>query len=541
MRKVMKRSGFSLLVGGMVILGLPQAGGAQGQIDVAGRGMAGKRSVSGASLIERPRGNRSNLECVANSGGANTRLDCDDPFPNNEPQIAVDPTNPLHMVAGSNDSGSCCDQFYTTFDGGGTWSTGNMSKEANDRIGSDPVTSFDARTGNVLHASLNFTVFHSAGTQACDGDAVVSVSTDGGLSWAKPVMVADGVGCDLSKRQMFSDKEWIVSDNNPASPFYGRTYLTWSGFLSSYGSYISSAIYEAHSDDGGKTWSSPHVISGSNPSICTYQIAGPAGECDEDQASVPVVQPDGTVLVAFINEQNQALWDSALEFDSQYLVVKSDDGGVTWSAPRFVVGMEDGFADYPLNVWGGQMLTAYQVRIWAPGNIATDPRTGQLYLVFSDNRNGIHDSATPVTNNDVFITTSADDGVTWSAPTQVDSSATDQWFPWADVNPVDGTVGVIYNDQASGDPALYNATFAKGSPGSFSSTVVSTAASHPDDSDFFQAGVPGCELCAAFHGDYLGLAYGRDGVANLVWTDMRDQDLSVGTGYQMFIYYARVP
>jgi hypothetical protein len=67
---------------------------------------------------------------------------------------------------------------------------------------------------------------------------------------------------------------------------------------------------------------------------------------------------------------------------------------------------------------------------------------------------------------------------------------------------------------------------------------VSQAASHPDDSAFFQAGIPECPDCATFHGDYLGLDYGSDGVANLAWTDMRDQSPDID-GYQQFIYFAR--
>ena len=63
------------------------------------------------------------------SGGANTRLDCDDPFPNNEPHIVVNPANPMNMMASSNDYGSCCDEYYTTLDGGQTWATGDMSAE----------------------------------------------------------------------------------------------------------------------------------------------------------------------------------------------------------------------------------------------------------------------------------------------------------------------------------------------------------------------------------------------------------------------------
>ncbi len=63
--------------------------------------------------------------------------------------------------------------------------------------------------------------------------------------------------------------------------------------------------------------------------------------------------------------------------------------------------------DYPLNVDGRQTLTGYQVRVWSVGNLVASPRAsenGKLALVFSDNRNGTHDSANPVTNTDVFLT-----------------------------------------------------------------------------------------------------------------------------------------
>ncbi len=197
--------------------------------------------------------------------------------------------------------------------------------------------------------------------------------------------------------------------------------------------------------------------------------------------------------------------------------------------------------DYPTNVDGRQTLTGYQVRVNSSGNIVADPHTGILYVTFSDNRDGTHDSATPVTNTDVFVVSSTDGGATWSAPVAVDSSSTDQWFPWADVSPVDGTLGVAFNDRSLGDPSLYDATLAESTGGGFGLTTVSTASSHPTDSLFFQAGVTGCETYATFHGDYIGLAFGSDGVANVAWTDMRDQDPALGAGYQQFVYVARVP
>ena len=67
--------------------------------------------------------------------------------------------------------------------------------------------------------------------------------------------------------------------------------------------------------------------------------------CDQDQGASPTVGPDGTVYVAFINEQNAALQGAGETGQDQYLMVKSTDGGVTCSGPSFIVGLEDGSRD----------------------------------------------------------------------------------------------------------------------------------------------------------------------------------------------------
>jgi hypothetical protein len=531
----MKKARFGLLLVVMAGVGLFLATSVRAE--PPGGDGAEKRSLAPAAA--KKNGTHGWLyECTAVSGGPNTKLDCDDPFPNNEPQIVVDRANPNHMIASSNDYGSCCDQYYTSFDAGATWSTGNMSVEdaSSNRTGSDPVTTIDVKHGVALHSSLNYTF--NANGEACDGDVVVSPSSDGGLTWKKPVQVYSGQGCDLSRVQIFNDKEWITTDNNPHSKFYGRTYLTWTAFLSNSGEYVESPILESHSDDGGKHWSKAQEISGSNAALCTFQTAGAAGECDESQASVPTVAPNGTVYVAFMNSQNEALWEPGENSDDQYLVVKSKNGGEDWSKPAFAAGLEDGSRDYPINVDGRQTLTGYQVRVWGAGNIVASPTDGKLYLVYSDNSHGVHDSDHPVTNSDVFVTTSTN-GTNWTTPVVVDAGAGDQWFPWADVNPVTGNVGVLYHDRGASNGPTYNTALAEGQPGSFVKSIVNTAPSHPTMSEFFQAGVPGCEFCATFHGDYIGLGYGTDGRSNSVWTDMRDPSPFTPGLFSQFIYYAR--
>jgi hypothetical protein len=528
----------ALLFSIVAVLTVAASGVAQGGSTAPLLGMAGKRSASAdVAGFAKQHGPHSQFECITSSGGTNTKLDCDETLPNNEPDITVDPLAAGRMVASSNDYGSCCDETYATADTAATWSTANISRESNQVTGSDPVTVFDRKHGTVIHSSLNFSFQNSTG-ETCRGDVVVSSSNDGGVSWLPPVVVDNGLGCDRSNLQLFNDKEWIVADNYLSSPFYGRTYLTWTQFVSANGSFMSSPILEAHSDDGGVHWSKAQEISGFNQALCTFQTTGAAGQCDENQFSVPTVGPDGVVYVAFENGQNSALWEPGEVFDDQYLLVKSTDGGLSWTGPTFVVGLEDGSRDYPNNVDGRQTLTGYQVRVNSAGNIVADPRAsanGTLYLAFSDNRNGGHDSANPTTNTDVFLVSSTNAAASWNPPAQVDPSPTDQWFPWVDVNPITGIVGVLYHDRVSADVSLYQTALTE-LPGS--KTIVSTAPSHPTQSRFFRAGVTGCENCARFHGDYINLAYGPDGAANMVWTDMRDASDIPGLYFQ-FIYYAR--
>ena len=254
---------------------------------------------------------------------------------------------------------------------------------------------------------------------------------------------------------------------------------------------------------------------------------------------MPTVGPNGTVYVAFLNEQNEALWAPASDdyFDDQYLLVKSTDGGVTWSSPTFIVGLEDGSADYPINVSGRQSLTGYQLRVNSAGNIVASPVDGKLYLVFSDNRNGVHNSPNPITNIDVFLMVSSNGGASWGSPIQVDSGGGDQWFPWVDVNPTNGAIGIIYNDRGSVNGALYVASVAEGTPGSLVKTVVSATPSDATQSRFFAAGVTGCEHCAVFNGDYTNIEYGSDGKANMVWTDMSAPAEDDASLFAQFIYY----
>jgi hypothetical protein len=461
---------------------------------------------------------RSDVEChVSTASPTETNLDCDRrTSPNNEPNVIVDPTDPAHVVVSSNDYDDTGDQFYVTFDGGLTWTTGDLSLEDAGRFGSDPTTAIDPVSGNVIHASLNF-LFGRHGS--ADGDIVVSISTDGGITWGKPIVVGQGSGADDSRRQVFHDKGWLATDTDPASPFFGRTYLVWGAFHARDGRLTRSPIVEAHSDDGGRTWTEPQEISGRSP-LCTLQRSGPAGVCDEPEAASIAIGPEGVVWVSFLDPQNAAIREEGERFDDMAMAVRSFDGGLSWTDPVMVAALEDGGNDFPKNRLHAPTLTGLQLRVPSFGGIAVSPLTGEAFLTFTDNSLGAHDVAKPVTDAKVLITSSLD-GSVWTPPTPVAEAPGDQWFPAVGVDPITGDVGVLFHQRDPDRPRRYDTFLGVGRPGSFALTQVNSVPSNPFDTVAFPSGVQACRWCTVFEGDYLGLDFGPDGTVNVAWTDMR--------------------
>jgi hypothetical protein len=513
--------------------------------------------------------------------------------PDNEIPIAVDPQDPDHLLSGSNDyyyrfNNSTGTRhvivptgFFTSFDGGATWIDGQIPFSSGNGAG-DPAPGFvaDPRSPAVnrpfaLMAQLE-NVGPNTGCCVAQGNVTVSRSADGGRHWQRPVRVLHGHGAGIgpANNAVFYDKEWLTVDNNGSSPYYGRIYVTSSKFVNGpHGAYFRSPIVISHSDDGGVTWSSPKVISGSN-SKCTFQSDGrPGTDCDEDQFSYPEVASDGTLYVHFINSQNDAAWEVSNDFDEQIMVVKSTDGGVTFTDPVAAAQLEDGFSDTPYSAVGDQTVWGHQMRWASAGNISVNPQNPMdLTVVWSD-RGAANPNATegcvdnapgeppnydpclagPGSDLNIYYSRSINGGITWSGRQLLDGTTGNGWYPWADHKP-NGTLAAAWDQDNGAAPADTFNHVLKVGPGAPQILSPNTAegrtpTENPDISLTHWAGqyVPPdlwpriCgpagysdppvtdargKDCNIFDGDYTGLVVGSDGSVNVTWTGLNRFDSS---------------
>jgi hypothetical protein len=461
----------------------------------------------------------------------NALLDCDSVGPHNETTIAVNPTDARNIVAASHtylynlDKQSSIallrifTEAYVSKDGGQSW-TNVHPPHGSYRFLTDPALAFDA-DGRLYWS--NVASHDSVAGAFSDVSVIVESSDDGGITWTDPVTVAKGNGTvsNGGTNTLFNDKDWIAVDTG-TSAYRGSVYVTWARQQYRKDVQTESPIFFVRSRDGGVTWTSGAEISGSSPYCSGQGATGPTTRCDQNDAgfSSPIVAPDGTIYVAFLNHQAQG--DTLRD---QVLLVSSTDGGDHWSAPRRIVGLiHDGAGDYPTNWRGDSTLTGCQFRIFAAGNLALSTAAanlGQLYYVYAEN---LDPRATARTN--IMVSTSVDGGATWSSPTLVKSSRSDQIFPWAAVGQ-DGKARVGYVDRArsaQGQSCVYGYTLATANDlaaTSFATKRLDTGASVASDARWFTNFPVTGNFQTRFIGDYTNIAMLPDGSVWASWTDMR--------------------
>jgi len=247
-------------------------------------------------------------------------------------------------------------------------------------------------------------------------------------------------------------------DNRSDSPFRGRVYVGWDTVTAD----RQQPVRIAYSADGGASYTPFVTLLAQGANIGVIPLVGPGG----------VVH---AVWARFSGNNTAAL-----------LTARSEDGGDTWTAPALIVQLHSAGIEDSRTADG------------LP-SAAIDPRTGDLYVVWQDDR------FSPGVDQ-VLLSRSSDGGDTWSEPHLVSDGPLDapNFTPAVAVNG-NGAVGVAYYSLRN-DPGRH--TFAdeylavsRDRGQHFGSTRMSPLA--------WDLGMAAVAAGGFFLGDYQGLAANR--------------------------------
>jgi len=342
-----------------------------------------------------------------------------------EPWVAVDPTNPAHLVGtwqqdrwsngGANGIG-----VAASFDGGATWSNatprmgrcaGGTGAASGYQRATDPWVTF-AADGTVFLAALVFDAStpHNA--------MLASRSTDGGLSWSDPAVLREDDDPDV-----FNDKDSITAD--PTDP--GRVYAVWDR--------LTGQTQPTQPVGTGPTWLARTTDGAWEPARAIFD----PGVDAQTIGNVVVGLPDGTLVDAF-DLITQTSSDTPT---SMLAVIRSEDHGLTWSGATVIAPMRGvGIQDPASRVFIRSGTDLPQ--------IAVDRGSGALTIVWQDAPAGSMVDA-------VMLVSSLDGGITWSQPVVVNGAPGVPAFTPSVAIAADGTVAVSYFDLRTarpGDEAL---------------------------------------------------------------------------------------
>ena len=290
------------------------------------------------------------------------------------------------------------------------------------QLASDPWLSFSSDGRTLYAASLVFDAVNPA------NGVLVSTSFDGGRSWHRPVTVIGD-----TKAAYIDDKEAVTAD--PASP--RAAYVVWDRQdLNRHGG---QPVWFAKTTNRGRTWSKPKII---------YD---PTAQGGSTEGSIITALPDGTLVDIFLyagiglippegpNGPDTAAPPTTPAVPTEIRAVISRNKGRTWSGP--VVVARIGYRDHGFDPDTGQQIRD-------GGNIpavATDPRTGQIYVTWAG-------AGLSASGSAIGIVSSSDGGRTWTRPLRIDKAppsgphGNGQAFTPGISVTANGTIAVSYYD-----------------------------------------------------------------------------------------------
>ena len=167
-----------------------------------------------------------------------------------EPHLAVDPKDPDHIIVGLIDYNFPSLTSYVTIDGGATWEGPSQVRFPREDLASagDPVVGFD-QAGVAYYALISldvdeFTIGPLVGAAVVSRISVAR-SEDGGFTWQEPVAAAQSrstsqVTSAIGERIRgilafgFLDKPWMAIGPHPQDPQRDVIYITYTNFITSW-------------------------------------------------------------------------------------------------------------------------------------------------------------------------------------------------------------------------------------------------------------------------------------------------------------------
>lgn len=375
-------------------------------------------------------------------------------YPNHafvETQLSINPNDPNHMLAGAIMVDPTKEDVYwdvalTTFDGGKNWNFHQFGvPQAADPWGI--ITESGEAIFSVLGYS-NLYIYHSP---------------DGGRTWNSDSLDLGGA----------HDHQVFVQDRS-GGPFDKSVYLT---------SIQGSNVFTARSDDNGKSFEVASKFKANNLNTNTL---------------MPVVLSDGSFISSYVNFQRYSTEDAEWLENEQTWIIKSTDGGKTYSPPLFVSeACGKGFDQLAVDRSNGQ----FNDRLYW---LCAAPKDKALYFHYSP-----------------------DKGNKWSKPFLlreimpeiVDERPKFNGAAMISVNK-DGVIGIIWQERVR-DPKtkcqyLYFTASTDGGETFLPPVRVSNAPSCPEAGNNGWAGNRWKS-----GGDYQGFTAKQDGSFQVLWSDSR--------------------
>jgi hypothetical protein len=405
----------------------------------------------------------------------------------NEPAVAIDANHPNVLVAGSNDNidEEACNAgdpttcpftpgiggsgVYFSFDSGASWTqptyTGLTARNClgpaacTPQVGpigtlpwyyenglvsdGDPAVSFGPAPGSggtfswangsrLYYANLTSTLDGSGAFKGYEAivvsrtDNVAGAASGNKDAWMAPVIVSK------QSSATFADKEQVWADNASSSSYFGNVYVCWENFVGN----GAGALYVATSRDGGSTWSQKQVTPAH---AVPPKLWGQSG-C--------TIRTDSHGAVYVFYEQFQSPF-RYLPPHGAHMLVKSLDGGASWTRPRLLYRVTDpcfnltfdgsGYRCVEDGIAGARndLSASPSVSIANGAPTGTDA-TNEIATAWADGRDGLN-------NEHVMLSYSTDDGASWSAPTAIESAGDRGYYAAPALSPNGTDLYVVYN------------------------------------------------------------------------------------------------